>query len=488
VTRQINPRLVLHALLLLSLVLACPKFAMCAPVDTAITLRPRLLTIEQAVSLAGQHYPQLLQRLEEVKAAQSRVTAQKLKEYVPDGYSTWESVAGSHNALSQLLFSNPVLPTISGTGRDEAKQTMHGTFFTSTGFLFDWTPIDFGLHKARINEAKAQLGQATTTLAVTRLDVAVNAALAFMNVVRATEQAKAEEANVKRMAVVVDTVHGLFEAGLRPGADVSLAEAQWATARNGLIEAVQQRDIAKARLAAAVGEPDAEFEVVEAPIEDTTTPPTVLVNTPQFASHPLSIAERSVIATIIAREHVISKSNYPVLHWVGGMNWRGSGLDTVGRWQKKDAYGWLPPVTNWNVGFVANWNFLDWVKNRQEIAVQRHLAEAERKRYLQIIQNLTSENLQAQAMIRGSIALAENAPIQLHAAEQAELRLRTRYETGLATIADVAEAERLLTIAQVQAAIARIGVWQALLAAASAHGDITPFLQQIAAVRAQQGM
>jgi outer membrane protein TolC len=89
-------------------------------------------------------------------------------------------------------------------------------------------------------------------------------------------------------------------------------------------------------------------------------------------------------------------------------------------------------------------------------------------------------------MIKGAIALAENAPIQLHAARQAELRIRTRYETGLSTIAEVAEAERLLTIAQVQAAIARIGVWQALLAASNTRGDIQPFLQQVASARAQE--
>ena len=449
---------------------------------------PRQLTIEQAIALAGQNYPEIRQRIEEVEAARANVTAQKLKEYVPEGLSTWQQVAATHNKLTQILFSNAVLPPNPGPGLDESAQTWHGNVYAGTGFLFDWTPIDFGLHKARIDEAKARFGQTAATLGVSRLDVAVNAGLSFMNVVRASEQARAQQANVRRMEVVVTAVRGLFNAGLRPGADVSLAEAQLADARNGLIEALQSRDVARVRLAAALGEPNAEFDLVETPIEDSTAPPVVLIGTPAFSAHPMAVAQRSAIGVILSQNRVIEKSNYPVIHWMGGLNWRGSGLDTRGHPQKKDANGWLPAVNNWNVGLMINWTFTDFIKNHQVLVSQRHIVEAERHRYQQIVQNLESENLQAQAMIRGAVALAENAPIQLHAAEQAELRLRTRYETGLSTIAEVAEAERLLTVAQVQAAIARIGVWQALLAASSAHGDIAPFLRQIAAVREQQGM
>jgi outer membrane protein TolC len=454
------------------------------PHDT--TSQPIKITIEQSVALSKQNYPQLLARIEQARAAKANVTAQTLKEYVPDGLSTWENVAATHNKQTQILFGNPVLPANPGPGENEAKQTWHGTFFNGTGFLFDWTPLDFGLHKARIQEARAQYARSEAIVNVSALDVEVNAALSFMDVIRANEAARAEEANVHRMEVVVRTVQDLFEAGLRPGADVSLAEAQLADARNGLIRAVQQSEIARARLAAAVGEPNQDFDVVEAPIEDDTKPPILLISTPQFTAHPLAVEQRSVIGTILARQKVISKSNYPVIHWLGGLNWRGSGLDTHGQWQKKDAYGWLPREGNWNVGVMMNWNFTDWIKNRQELVVQRHLAEGARKEYLQIIQNLTYQNKQAQAMIKGAIALAENAPIQLHAARQAELRIRTRYETGLSTIAEVAEAERLLTIAQVQAAIARIGVWQALLAASNTRGDIQPFLQQVASARAQE--
>ena len=40
----------------------------------------------------------------------------------------------------------------------------------------------------------------------------------------------------------------------------------------------------------------------------------------------------------------------------------------------------------------------------------------------------------------------------------------------------MAEAERLLAQADADEAVARLGVWRALLAAAQTHGDLAPFL------------
>jgi len=51
------------------------------------------------------------------------------------------------------------------------------------------------------------------------------------------------------------------------------------------------------------------------------------------------------------------------------------------------------------------------------------------------------------------------------------------YNVGLGTVVEVAEAERLLTDAQVIYDLASIAVWRAYLAAAVAHGDLTPFIK-----------
>jgi hypothetical protein len=47
-------------------------------------------------------------------------------------------------------------------------------------------------------------------------------------------------------------------------------------------------------------------------------------------------------------------------------------------------------------------------------------------------------------------------------------------------VVEVADAQRLLAQAEVDDAVARLGVWRALLAAARIQGDIKPFLQKVA--------
>ena len=76
---------------------------------------------------------------------------------------------------------------------------------------------------------------------------------------------------------------------------------------------------------------------------------------------------------------------------------------------------------------------------------------------------------------------AECAPrlrcaIQLDAARTTEQQATARYRTGLGNISDVADAERLLTQAEIDDSLARLGVWRALLGIAAAQGDLRPFL------------
>ena len=76
-------------------------------------------------------------------------------------------------------------------------------------------------------------------------------------------------------------------------------------------------------------------------------------------------------------------------------------------------------------------------------------------------------------------AIDQNMSTVLAAAQETELRARARYNNGLAPITDVAEAQRLLAQAEADSALARLGVWRALLAQAQAAGDLTPFLNLV---------
>jgi outer membrane protein TolC len=84
-------------------------------------------------------------------------------------------------------------------------------------------------------------------------------------------------------------------------------------------------------------------------------------------------------------------------------------------------------------------------------------------------------------MVSATRDIAQNTPIQLAAAQQSEMQARARYENGLASIVEVAEAQNLLVQAEYLNAVARVDVWRALLAKAAASGTLGSFIDTLRA-------
>jgi outer membrane protein TolC len=73
--------------------------------------------------------------------------------------------------------------------------------------------------------------------------------------------------------------------------------------------------------------------------------------------------------------------------------------------------------------------------------------------------------------------VAENTPFELGAARTTENEERARYQAGLATLVDVADAQSLLVQAETDDALAQLAVWQNLASVAASQGDLQPFLR-----------
>jgi outer membrane protein TolC len=81
-------------------------------------------------------------------------------------------------------------------------------------------------------------------------------------------------------------------------------------------------------------------------------------------------------------------------------------------------------------------------------------------------------------MIEAARAISANTPVQLAAARASEAQARARYQAGLATLLEAAEAQSLLVQSDIQDQLARIDVWRARLAEAVAEGTLAPFLNR----------
>jgi outer membrane protein TolC len=207
------------------------------------------------------------------------------------------------------------------------------------------------------------------------------------------------------------------------------------------------------------------------------TVPTFVIEATDVKTHPAARAEQAVVDVVHARQGALGKAYYPHIMLQSTFAARGTGADAPGA----PSFGnglWLQ-VPNWAVGASVTFPAFDVfsVNARKRVELQNELAE--RARYDRTIQALTTQEVKARALMKAASDIARNTPVERQAATAGESQARARYQNGLASVTEVAEAQRLLAQAEADDAVARLGVWRSLLSTAQAHGDLAPFIEKI---------
>ena len=430
------------------------------------------LTLNDAIQLALKNYPAVKESRARAQAAEEGIGVARTA-YLPRLDMLWQENRATRNNVFGLLLPQSIVPPLSGPVL--ATRSYDSVWGSAAGVQLFWEAIDFGQRKAGVDVARAQTSLANARSELTELDVSAAAADAFLSVLAADEAVRAAQANVNRLQVFADTVRTLVANQLRPGADESRANAELAIARNQFSQVVQTADIARASLADAVG---AAGTTVEPALGGLASLPATLSSPAlDVKSHPAARADLAALDTVRARERLLDRSYFPHITLQSAIAGRDSGAEVPG--QPLLGNGLWPQVPNWAVGLSVTFPAFDLfiVNARRRVEVQNELAES--ARYDQTIQTLTTQDARARALMKAAVDIAQNTPLERQAATAAESQARARYQNGLASITEVAEAQRLLAQAEADDAVARLAVWRALLAAAQVRGDLTPFLEKV---------
>jgi len=433
---------------------------------------PQPLRIDQAVGQALDNYPAVRAAQAQARAAEAGVEVARTA-YLPRADLLWQENRASRNNVFGLLLPQSVVPAISGPVLGTAG--FESAWGSAGGLLFSWEPFDFGLRRAGVDLARAASRQAQAGADVTRLDVSAAAADAFLTALAAQQAVRAAQANVERMEVFARAVHTLVDNQLRPGADASRADAELAAARNQLIQAQQNAELARVGLAEAIGQAGAAITIDPGPL--LTLPPVEPPPSINFATHPVALAQTAALETVRAREHVLDRSYFPHFNFQTALSGRGTGALVNGAID--NGRGFYPDTANWATGLTVTFAVSDIFGLRARRRVEANNIAAEQARYDQVVQALRAQDARARTLVESARKIAANTPIQLRAAQETMTRAKVRYEYGLTNVTEVAEAQRLLAQAEIDDALARLSVWRALLVAAKLQGDLKPFLGQV---------
>jgi outer membrane protein TolC len=430
------------------------------------------LTITQVVEAALRNYPSVRVSQEQINAAAAGIQLARTS-YLPRVDALAQVNRATRNNVFGLLLPQGVIPSISGP---VLGTNNFGTAWGSAvGALVTWEPFDFGSRKATVAAATAARTQSEATLKRTQFDVSVAAADAYVTLVATQETVRAAQAGVDRADVLSRTIGALVNAELRPGADASRAQAELAAAQTQLIQAHQAVEVARATLSQFLGIEPSQV-AVSAP-KLLQLPPAQTVPPLNPSTNPRSVEQNAIVEQLQAQLKTLERSYFPRFFLQGAASARGTGAEVSGN-NLGGLNGLAPTTQDYAIGFSVTFPVLDLASIRARETGQSATIRAESARLQQIATDLRAQWNSAVATLQGARNVAANTPVEVTAARAATDQATARYQSGLGNIDEVAEAQRLLTQAQIDDALARLGVWRALLAVATAAGDIQPFVAE----------
>ena len=427
------------------------------------------LTLEEAINQALAKYPSVRVSMERQAAAQGGISLAKTA-YLPALNSLWQANrATRNNIFGQLLpqsvipsISGPVLPTTSGEGATGS----------AGGLLLSWEPVDFGYRSATVRAASANRDVSAAEVKLTRLDLSVAVTNLFLNLITAQQVTKAAQANVARREVFARAVHTLVDNELRPGADASRADAELAAARIALIQAETNERVSRAALATLVNVSPGALTIAGQSLLES---PAETASFTDVNFHPLAQAQNARVNLAASQASILDRSYVPRFNLQSALSARGSGANNDGTFGGLSD-GLTFERKNWALGLTVTFGVTDFFSIRARKQTAEANQRAESARYAQTLDDLNGEVTEAQARLDGARQIAENTPVELQAARDGERQARARYDAGLATVVEVAEAQSLLIRAEIDDSVARLNIWRGLAGLAAAHGDFSPFL------------
>jgi outer membrane protein TolC len=431
-------------------------------------VRPRAYTLEEAVAEALATHPRLAEARANRESAEARLGESRTL-LIPDLGVSGEVNRSTGNTPPGAFFLAPGFVPISGAPRGKTLDS--GTWQTGASIYTAWDVLSLSRQAAAVDVALANRAQATATIDAQRLEVAYQAADAFFLVLEAEAAVRAVAANVQRAQVVVAATKPLVVQNLRPGVDEARAEADLANAQTQLARAEQAREVRHAELAEALGHAGARVDVVPGALfgpVDNLRPTTAR----EVVDHPQVIEASAAASRVAETRRLVDVEYLPRLNLVAALWVRGSGfLDSPGS-------GLIPDIPNWAAGAVVSWSILDIARIRERARVVDADYKAALSRRDEVVLAVSGQLSRATAVVEGALRVAQQTPPALASAKAAEQQALARYQSGLAPVIDVADADRVLAQAEIDDAVARLEVRRALLLLARASGDLGPFLAQ----------
>jgi outer membrane protein TolC len=444
----------------------------------------QVLTMRQAVQNGLNNYGTIRAKANYAKASAANVRETRA-EYLPDinfslsqDYGTAAANYGPYAAykVSPVSSSGPVLAT----------QNWNAAFGSLYMTGVNWDFFQFGKFKEKTAVAQRALTRDLSDLDQERFEQSVRVSAAFLSLIAAQKLIISQQKNLERAVAFQTVVTARAKAGLNPGVDSSLADAEVSAARIALTNAIENEQEQANALAQLmqVAAPDSNNFALDSAF--VTRVPASLGNQPAqtLDNHPLLKYFQNRVEVSNEQAKYLKTLQYPVFSLFGIGQDRGTGFYSNYGAGNTNAYtqNYLKGVSfntaNYLVGVGVFWNLTTPLRVHEQVVAQKYESAGLQEEYGLISQELKAQTVLAESRIRNAIANHQEAPVQVKAASDAYVQKATLYKNGLATIVDVTTAAFILNQAETQRDVIDTNVWRALLYKAASTGDFALFINE----------
>jgi outer membrane protein TolC len=455
------------------------------PDDQFQPIRPtHAVTLEEAVQISLRNYPAISNKYFKLRAAKANVSLAKTQ-YLPNLNVDVQESGITANRVASTVMNNvsgfDTVPVDSGPSTPRGSISYQPIVNNLQGANLNWLLIDCGLRHANDNFAYADARAARADLNLTKLDVAFDAADAYLTAVATKQIILSMKAALDHMEAANLRAKTLVAEGLKPGVDAADFDYEVSKAKIGLIKAEKDRRICLVNLAEKMGVAATDLEIISDPV--VRSPQTITMPGPiDLSSHPLALVKTAEVGRWRAKEVVLDKAYRPHL-WLNSSVW-GRGSGDYSNPIKPVAGGFLPQTFNYMLGVSLSFPVLEYFPLKAQKAMAHSNQMAAKADFDLALQVLEKKDARARIALEQTRKVAEETPVLVSAARVREEKVLKRYSAGLTNMVSLAQAEKALTEAEVEDYVAQIEVWRSILSLAYVQGDLKPFLQVVEKVEA----
>jgi outer membrane protein TolC len=386
------------------------------------------LNLTQTIEAAIKANLRLQQSRDEVEAAQATKKA-RTTEFLPSLSTTYSYLRRNEPTIQALGVPGQGVQDVVINPEDEYNFVTSFSQPIFTGFaLFNQYKIaSLGLDVAEFLEK------------ITRQDVILDAKNAYYSVLKTQKLVDVARDTVRQIAAQKEVTQNMYKVGMSPLNDLLQSQVQLANAKQRLITAQNDLEIAKSQFNTLLLRPVNTPVVVEDILDYTPFEYDIDYCLSQAKTYRLEIEVADLEVQIAEKDYNLTKRDfYPSVNLTGTYNLRGTDWDVNGG----EGIG---QREFWDIQAVATWNFWEWGRTTYGVREKLSRLSQAKTRKEEIMVNI---DLEVKEAYLRTIESERNITTIETAIEQANDNLRIteeRFKEQVSTQTDVLVAQTLLT-------------------------------------------